>query len=429
MKSKIIFIAALLSLILPNFAYSVLPNPNPTSTWNPKGTTNGWNPKLSPNGRYAAYGFGEVWVADLQTGQEFNFSNQPGTKSCSNASWISSNTITFSCELTNATAKRYEVKIGQWIANQTSDDSNLVSGNLFEAADGHWASWLTTPGRIAKDNQVLVATGAGGAIAISQNQLVHACDPNNSQICLWQGNNLSSRYTPKTPLHQMTINNGYIVYGGFGPIRGIDPAGSDIDLSASNPEILGQVFFVNNQAWVASFLANQGTIFLRPWGQKNGVSIKGDASGLSVVFNGTDFIVAFNSDRGALTVQTIPGDQSIINPPTGGQPPPGEPVPAPGPGPTNGGFPNIPIPLYNVDDLVEEIFRWSLSLVGIAIFFAFVYAGWLYLTAAGRAGQIGKAKEVMLNALIGAIILLSAYLILYTINPDLVKQTLTLPGL
>lgn len=79
--------------------------------------------------------------------------------------------------------------------------------------------------------------------------------------------------------------------------------------------------------------------------------------------------------------------------------------------------------------LIESIFNWALALVGIAVFVNFLWAGFLWFTAAGRPGPINQAQEKMTNALIGAIILLASYLILNTINPDLVKNTFKLPGL
>ncbi|OHB17508.1 MAG: hypothetical protein A2734_01200 [Parcubacteria group bacterium RIFCSPHIGHO2_01_FULL_40_30] len=79
--------------------------------------------------------------------------------------------------------------------------------------------------------------------------------------------------------------------------------------------------------------------------------------------------------------------------------------------------------------LIQDIFNWALALVGIAVFINFLWAGLLWFTAAGRPGPIGQAKEKMTNSLIGAIILLASYLILNTINPDLVKNSFDLPGL
>lgn len=97
-------------------------------------------------------------------------------------------------------------------------------------------------------------------------------------------------------------------------------------------------------------------------------------------------------------------------------------------GPATGPVPQTE-PIQDLGDLVESIFRWALWLVGLAIFVNFLWAGLLWFTAAGSATRVNQAREKMFNALIGAIILLAAYLILNTINPDLVRQTFTLPGL
>lgn len=83
----------------------------------------------------------------------------------------------------------------------------------------------------------------------------------------------------------------------------------------------------------------------------------------------------------------------------------------------------------NLGELIQQIFAWSLSILGISVFVMFFYSGFLWLTAAGNTSKIGEAKTHMTNAVFGAILLLSAYLILYTINPDFVKNTVNLPGL
>lgn len=95
--------------------------------------------------------------------------------------------------------------------------------------------------------------------------------------------------------------------------------------------------------------------------------------------------------------------------------------------PTSVSFPQQEIKDFG--KLIESIFNWALRLVGTAIFVNFLWAGFLWFTAAGRPGKIKEAQEKMWNSLIGAIILLASYIILNTINPDLVKQTFELPGL
>ena len=83
----------------------------------------------------------------------------------------------------------------------------------------------------------------------------------------------------------------------------------------------------------------------------------------------------------------------------------------------------------DLGDLIQKIFGWSLSVLGIAVFVMVFYAGFLWLTAAGNTSRIGEARSRITNAVFGAVLLLSSYLILYTINPDFVKCTFNLPGL
>jgi len=83
----------------------------------------------------------------------------------------------------------------------------------------------------------------------------------------------------------------------------------------------------------------------------------------------------------------------------------------------------------DIGQLIQQIFTWSLSVLGIAVFVMFFYAGFLYLTAAGNTARVGEAQSRMTNAIFGAILLLSSYLILNTINPDFVQNSFNLPGL
>lgn len=72
---------------------------------------------------------------------------------------------------------------------------------------------------------------------------------------------------------------------------------------------------------------------------------------------------------------------------------------------------------------ISSVYSFALTVVGIAIFIRILYAGFLMLTAAGNSSKWGDARAKMQNAVVGAILLFSAYLILYVINPDLVKNT------
>ncbi len=53
------------------------------------------------------------------------------------------------------------------------------------------------------------------------------------------------------------------------------------------------------------------------------------------------------------------------------------------------------------------------SVLGIVLLILIIYAGFLWMTAGGNADQVGKAKTIMINSVIGLIILLAAYSISY----------------
>ncbi|MBI4158129.1 MAG: hypothetical protein HY505_00695 [Candidatus Yanofskybacteria bacterium] len=92
--------------------------------------------------------------------------------------------------------------------------------------------------------------------------------------------------------------------------------------------------------------------------------------------------------------------------------------------------PNIPTEgLPTLGALVEIIFTWSLNILGIVVFVMIFFAGFKWFTAAGNTAKVNEARGQITNAITGAIILLAAWIILYTINPDLVGGTYTLPGI
>jgi len=79
----------------------------------------------------------------------------------------------------------------------------------------------------------------------------------------------------------------------------------------------------------------------------------------------------------------------------------------------------------NIGQFVKDLYIFSISIVGLAVFIQFLRAGFSYFfKAAGNASETANARSMMTNAVIGAILLLSAYLILYVINPDLVNTNI-----
>jgi Type IV secretion system pilin len=72
-------------------------------------------------------------------------------------------------------------------------------------------------------------------------------------------------------------------------------------------------------------------------------------------------------------------------------------------------------------DRVGGIVGLILSFIGILFLVLTVYAGFLWMTAQGNSGQVDKAKDLLVNAIIGLVIVSAAYSITIFIGNQLVK--------
>jgi hypothetical protein len=85
----------------------------------------------------------------------------------------------------------------------------------------------------------------------------------------------------------------------------------------------------------------------------------------------------------------------------------------------------VPIPgltstcLPVLPEYIVAIFNFALMIIGLICFGALLYGGFRYLTSAGKPAALADAKDQIFSALLGLIILLSSWLILNTINPEL----------
>lgn len=71
-------------------------------------------------------------------------------------------------------------------------------------------------------------------------------------------------------------------------------------------------------------------------------------------------------------------------------------------------------------EYVQAIYKFGIWAVGIAALLMITIGGFMYITSAGNTASMGKAKGVITDAIIGIVLALTAYLLLYIINPDLV---------
>ena len=69
--------------------------------------------------------------------------------------------------------------------------------------------------------------------------------------------------------------------------------------------------------------------------------------------------------------------------------------------------------------LVQYFFNFSIAIGGILAFAMLVLGGFRFLTSAGNPSAQKDAKDIITSAVIGLLLLLSSYLLLQVINPDI----------
>jgi len=74
------------------------------------------------------------------------------------------------------------------------------------------------------------------------------------------------------------------------------------------------------------------------------------------------------------------------------------------------------LPEGTIWDIVGNLMKWLLGLVGFVGVIGFAIAGVLYLTAAGDEDKIGKAKNAMLYSIIGVIVALVGFVAIQAIQ-------------
>jgi len=67
---------------------------------------------------------------------------------------------------------------------------------------------------------------------------------------------------------------------------------------------------------------------------------------------------------------------------------------------------NTNLPTGSVTEIISNIMRWLLMMVGILGVIGFVISGILYLTSGGNEDQIGRAKRAMIYSIVGVLVAL-----------------------
>jgi len=70
---------------------------------------------------------------------------------------------------------------------------------------------------------------------------------------------------------------------------------------------------------------------------------------------------------------------------------------------------------------INQIYIWSLGVGSLLALLMIIIGGYYYMTAAGNAERSSTGTEMIWSSIIGLALLFGAYLLLNTINPDLVN--------
>ena len=70
---------------------------------------------------------------------------------------------------------------------------------------------------------------------------------------------------------------------------------------------------------------------------------------------------------------------------------------------------------------IARLYQFGLMIAGLAAFGSIIYGSLLYVLSAGNIGSQQDARDQITQAILGLALLFGAYLILYTINPNLVS--------
>lgn len=86
----------------------------------------------------------------------------------------------------------------------------------------------------------------------------------------------------------------------------------------------------------------------------------------------------------------------------------------------------------STDDLVtylDYLYNFGIAIAAILAVFMIAMGAFGYIfTSAGNASKMIDAKGGILNAIVGLVLVVIAFLLLFIINPDLVKGTILGPG-
>lgn len=70
----------------------------------------------------------------------------------------------------------------------------------------------------------------------------------------------------------------------------------------------------------------------------------------------------------------------------------------------------------SVFDMAMKFINFAITAIGVLGVIMFIYAGFMYMTAAGDESKISKAKNAMTYAIVGMVVAMLGYVAVYTVQ-------------
>lgn len=78
-----------------------------------------------------------------------------------------------------------------------------------------------------------------------------------------------------------------------------------------------------------------------------------------------------------------------------------------------------------IREYIVAVYQYGIGLAAVLAVIMIMIGGFLWLTSAGNSSMVGRAKEFITSAIVGLLLALFSYIILYSINPSLTTLPLT----
>ncbi len=272
----------------------------------------GWWPKLSPDGKYLLCGDGNGRILDVAS--KATVALLP--KTFMSSGWLNPTQCVCQGDLSGTDHQWHEYRLD---APSFTLPAELGPALNFNGAGGNvWAGGNTKQiwAGDQHGNAQLIAAGYTATVGIDGHIVytVLGVPDTNSTLFVRHGGVIQRSFTPAAaPSRVVAGAQGYVGYGYSGPswLNTPDNQNIEVGVTPDHVESPPLAFLHKGTVWLAT-TGDRG-IYLRPLGVRDkAITITVPAINCDVVSMGDYFLVASQTDKGRLTISTIPADAALL---------------------------------------------------------------------------------------------------------------------